>query len=541
MIKYIFIFLVGVFPLLSAPVEFRLSSKEVAKGEVLEIDAIASGTNSIQPTSKVYTEGRIKAVYSGIMTETKIINFNASQNTIIKFQIVETKPGKYKVPPITVTMQGNNYTIPEQYFVVSDRHPTPSSPSTNPFSGSPLNRFFEQKIESPWEEGDAFVRFQTSKSKVYLGEPIIGYFILYHKRTKVPYFERNPNESIEFPFFTSELLTGVQISYPKKVSLNQDGKEQEFYTSAYNREIYALTPLKVGKYQLGRTKFDLSINQRMQFLTKTLSVEPKEIEVELLPPGSPSSFSGEVGELEIRSEYSGLKVEKGNGWQYKVIVEGYGLCNRVKDPILDFIPSNFPGRILSLGVRRSQKFVAIKDGEFGFHCEAIFEYSVNIDSNSPAFYGEVSFFHPGLKNYDRKKVLFPELQVIPKSEDSKILEKGEDYSEIIYSFPGWKIFWTVSILSIAIGLGWYFMQNLRPKLARRLEYLLEIDKYSGSKSGLLLEDALIKNGYSTDEAKYFRSLRDKYVETKFTEIVRLLDYREKEILNQFIIQGDKNE
>jgi hypothetical protein len=541
MIRYILIFIIGVFPLLSAPVEFRLSSTEVGKGEILQIDAIASGTNSIHPTSKVFTEGRIKAVYSGIMTETKIINFNASQNTIIKFQIIETKPGKYKVPPITVTMQGVNYTIPDQYFVVSDRLPTPSSPANNPFLQNPLNRLFEQDIVSPWEEGDSFLRFEVSKNKIYLGEPIIGYFILYNKNSKIPFFERNPNESIAFPFFTSELLTGVEISYPNKVSVVKGGKEQEFYTAPYNREIYALTPLKVGKYRVGETKFDLSMNQRMQFLTKTLPVEPKEIEVEQLPPGAPPSFSGEVGEMEIRSDYSGMKVEEGSSWQYKAIVQGYGLCNRVKDPIIDYIPKHFPGRILSLGVQRSQKFIEIKSGEFGFSCEAIFEYSVNINSNSPAFYGEVSYFHPGLQNYDTKKVLFPKLEVIPKSHESLLVEEGEDYSEIMHRFPGWTIAWVIVSFSILLGCSWYYIQKLRPKQVKKFEYLLQLDKIAGSKSGLLLEEALKKNGYGMDGAKYFRELREKYIDVKFTEILTLLDYREKELLNQFITQGDKNE
>src|SRR5690606_28815161 len=129
-----------------------------------------------------------------------------------------------------------------------------------------------------------------------------------------------------FPFFTSELLTGVKISYPEEVAIDVDGKQALYNALPYNREIYALTPLKVGKFEIGSTKFDYTSSNRIHYMTHSIQSEPKSLEVIALPPNAPKSFTGEVGEMEVDTIYKGNHVELGEPWNFEIKINGFGLC-----------------------------------------------------------------------------------------------------------------------------------------------------------------------------------------------------------------------
>jgi hypothetical protein len=56
------------------------------------------------------------------------------------------------------------------------------------------------------------------------------------------------------------------------------------------------------------------------------------------------------------------EIQKGNIFRFSILIEGKGLCNRLTDPLLKFIPKSFPGKIESLKVERNKKFAEINKG-----------------------------------------------------------------------------------------------------------------------------------------------------------------------------------
>jgi hypothetical protein len=84
-------------------------------------------------------------------------------------------------------------------------------------------------------------------------------------------------------FFTSEHLPNVNISLPPKASL--DGGE--YYITPYNREIYALTALRKGKYSLGAAKFHIEGNPLSYFSPMIKESLKKTVEVLDLPSPKP--------------------------------------------------------------------------------------------------------------------------------------------------------------------------------------------------------------------------------------------------------------
>jgi len=109
------------------PIEFRISSVEVAINEPLIIEAISKTGSIPKPVRKQFELGSVIAIYSGIQTETKIINFKATSSTILKFTILQSQPGIYTIPPIQVEENGQIYQIPEQKFTVTKKQYQPPS------------------------------------------------------------------------------------------------------------------------------------------------------------------------------------------------------------------------------------------------------------------------------------------------------------------------------------------------------------------------------------------------------------------------------
>lgn len=533
---FFIIFVLTLFPLaiIADPIEFRISSAEVGINEPLIIEAISNSGAVPKPVRKKFELGKVTAIYTGIQTETKIINFKTSSSTILRFTIQHSQPGVYSIPPIQVEENGQVYQIPNQKFTVTKKQYQPPS--------NLLNRFFsgnESELTSGLDTESSHVKFHTSKSQIYLGEPIIGYFVFYNKKIRKPFFERNPNESISFPFFTSTLLSGVKINYPEQVELEFNGKTDKYFTNPYNREIFALTPIKVGNFKIGKTKFDFTNSQRIHFYTHTIDSTPKDIEVKPLPKGAPKSFTGEVGEYDMQVNLSKEKIVQGNPWSFSIEVKGVGLCNNFKDPILKALPKNFPGKIELLGSKRNQKFTEIGNQEYGFQCSIHFEYSLFLESDTSAFPIEISFFNARKSSYETIRKEIPELH-IKKFSANGSLQSEQD----VYDFSDQKansklrIYLILFSTAFSLGLVYYFVKKFKFSHSQnQKQYLLRIQNIAGQKTGILLEKILLERGFSVDEAKFWVELRKKYVGEKFTNIFSILETREKELLSKYI-EGD---
>lgn len=530
-------------------VEFRISSTEVSKGEPLIVEAIVSGTEKVDPTHQEFREGNVSAFYIGTMHETKIINFKTSQNTILKFQISHRIPGQYKVPPITVRVRGNDHTIPDIRFRVQDKvYANPSIPRST-FPGSQVPSFFgryleDEESEQPWGVGDSRVHFQVTKTKLYEGEPALGYFLFFHRYPTKPQFERNPNASISFPYFKTELLNGVYISHPEKISLaeGEGAQTREFFVYPYNREVYALTGLKQGKHIIGLTKFDFLPSGRFTLKSHSLDSIPATVEVLPLPQtGKPRSFTGEVGDFEVSTKSSTTTIPEGGSGTFHIRIAGKGLCDRFQDPLTPFLPDRFPGKIVHIGVRKEKMFQEISKGEFGFLCSAEFDYSVQIYANTPSFEGEVSFFQPGLGKYDTRRVVFPEFHWVERTKQTEeSIER--DYSQwgLKSNGLGWIGWIAILGLGVGCGVGYYFYQ-IHPKRMQIRIYLEGIQNRAGSKSGLLLEKALLSKGMTEEEAKFFRILREKYGDRDIPKLWNLLNNSEQDLIYKYSKKGEHND
>src|SRR6185295_5647325 len=92
------------------------------------------------------------------------------------------------------------------------------------------------------------------------------------------------------------VLPNSTISLPPRASLNGG----EYKIIPYDREVYALTALKKGKYQLGSAKFNVKGNLLSYFSPTLKKSLKKTIEVLDIPFPRPKNFSGEIGDYKIK-------------------------------------------------------------------------------------------------------------------------------------------------------------------------------------------------------------------------------------------------
>ncbi|MCB1177125.1 MAG: BatD family protein, partial [Leptospiraceae bacterium] len=344
----------------------KLSKSKIKKGEPLTLEIVVEGRPNLKVPNQVVKSGGVAAEYVGTEENISIINGRTSQRKKLKFRIVTSKDGKLKTPVIPVIVDGVSEDVASIPFEVSKEKYEPPQ-VTSPFDDFdfPFNRMRKKPKRTTSPSPDDFVvMFHTNRDYVYLGETLVGYYILFYKNTDGFYLQRDDYKLPDFPFFLSEMLYDVGIETPRETIYN--GKK--YSLQPYQKEIYALTPLRKGTFSLGNAKFSI-IDSGMEFDTsqKTIDSKPKNIKVFDLPSPSPPNFSGEVGVYKPFIELKKQTINLGETIPLILKVKGEGTGTLIKDPLANFCPNEECGaRITFLNENRNRKFIKLDENRYGF-------------------------------------------------------------------------------------------------------------------------------------------------------------------------------
>ncbi|TGN14563.1 BatD family protein [Leptospira ilyithenensis] len=514
-----FLFLVCVyFPIASLfgeEVSFRLSQDQILKGESLELVIRLSGDKPLKLLKNNYEANGVKAIYSGSGSETQIVNFKVSKSKILKFRILTEKPGKNKVPPVQVSVGTDIMTCPELYFTVEAKRPSNNTKR----NGSLFDRIFGDPSEEDEKAESPEVVFHTNKQKVYIGEPIVGYYVLYYKGFKQAYLERDPNLSISFPFFLAETLKQVTVQIDSTVIRN--GKEKN--TLVFEKEIYGLTPLKSGNFTIGSTNFIVGDSMRFGALQESIPVHTEKITVLDLPKGKPADYKGAIGDYLLSADYQSAKIKLGETFYFKIKVSGPGGGVGLDHPLeakkegLHFLSS-----------QKSKTFRQLSLGEYGFYSEIEYLYSFEPRTLGRISMGEVAihFFSPSSQSYQTKTLTLPDISVLPNS----LSKQSDSWKATKKANTDWTnnsyLIWFV-VLCIFIGVGTKITLRWKENTRAGLTIL---DQRVGSKKNQILNDYLIKKGVVPKDAEKIVELRSAFAEKSFSEIFRYCDKPTKRML-----------
>ncbi|TGK09060.1 aerotolerance regulator BatD [Leptospira fletcheri] len=501
-----FLLLLFSVPLIAGEPKFYLSQSRAELGDPVFAVFELEGATQVRLLEKEFHGKGIKAVYWGMEDNTTILNYKAYRKKMLKYRLVVSGPGKYEVPEISLELDGKRIRSASLVVEFGAKPPGPRGP------GSIWNRFFSNESEEGPADGDLKVVFQLDKKEVWMGQPLLGFYALYYRNSIRPYFDRDPSSSIEFPYFRSEILSGMSLNIPETVLY--DGVPYE--TFPYNKEFFVLTPLKPGEYSLGSTSFHLEGQLQSYFHMRTIRSVPGKIRVKPLLL-APPNFSGAVGRFRIETGGSPADSKLGEPFLLKLNLQGKGNLAPVQDPIRSSCgsPDCFPEITLVQSVPQ-REFKELDPGEYGFRLNYSYTYSVLPQKQGLWNRGTLSFvyFDPYLGNYSQLSISLPTVKVGPPAPplSESNAEKRKD--------AGWK-WWFWGFVALAVSCAAYLGLYQWKKIGKRVETLKRLDEWIGSKRGLVLKHSVLAKGLSEGEAALLADCKSK--EKALTEMYSKLD------------------
>ncbi|WP_201027617.1 BatD family protein [Leptospira borgpetersenii] len=453
-----------------------------------------------------FSNGDISVFYAGSEENTTIINFQVFRKRLLKFRIKASRQGVFTLPPVSIEVNGKKFVSDPLQIQVLERSKTVRR------GGSFFDRFFQFEEEDLPENADLKVIFQTSKKEAWIGEPIIGYFTLYYRDVRKPYFDRNPADSIQFPYFRSEVLSGVAVKVPDQVLY-----EGNIYDIAvYNKEIYSLVPLRAGEFHLGKTTFSLEGQLQSYFDMKTVTTTPSRIRVKELPKFE-GNFSGGIGEFKARVKIENdlNTIKTGDTLYLSVVIEGEGNLSSVTEPLAACKEEkNCSSEFTLYDTSKSWKFTELKTGGYGFYSVARFEYGIPMETVGVWRQEPMDFvyFNPDSGSYKTISLQIPSINVARAKKEFKGAESSSSNSE---EGKIRILFFAFGFLSVVIVAIWFYVQKLDSTFFISLPILFpvfgvpilkELDLQMGSKRGFVLRQFLLSKGISETDVSFLMEI-----------------------------------
>ncbi len=533
-------FLIFVSREVSAEPLVHLSKSKIKKGEPLQLELDFEGRPSLEVPQRVVTQNQVSVEYLGSQDNFSMVNGKVFQKRTLKFRVVTPKDGRLQTPAFTVIENGNSILIPPQTFEVTKEKYSNHAQNLDEFD-SLFDRVFgfQKRLGSYLPNlDDIHIVFRVNKNRVYIGETLVGYYLFFLRDMTGWFLERNQQVNPEFPFFTVELLSNVSIEAP----LTDEYNGVVYNLFPYQREVYALSPLRKGKYKIGKTNF-LIIDGALEslFSQKSIEAEPSEVTVLELPQPSPSNFSGEVGNYKVQVKVSSEQIYFGEPVQVNLEISGIGTGVLFNDPLTHHCKMyTCKARISFLGEKRDRNFTKVGEGRYAFKTNIQFQYSIFPLQEGTLDLGNLSinFFNPEVEEYQESTIQIPKIEVLPKVEISEEqIESEKNFYLPVLSFLllGSLIF---LLYNFKEDLLFYIQKIIHLQLhfldAQTLEKLQELDKLIGSKTGSLLKNYLYSKGFSSAFINKILQIKSEHSNKKLVDIYKTLKKEDKEELISLI-------
>ncbi|MDR1371247.1 MAG: BatD family protein [Dysgonamonadaceae bacterium] len=252
------------------------------------------------------------------------------------YTLVANKEGTFTIPPATIKVGNSEYKSNPVTIKVLPKDKADDAVAQQAQSGS----------ASGINNESLFVRMHVTKSSVYENEGFLVTFKLYSL------YDVRSFENIKFPEFEGFLSQDIELSQDR--SLIPDNYNGRNYLSFVLKQVI-LYPQRSGNITIGSGKYDVIVQIRNQqqvrsifdgFLDsyspvkKALTSAPVTINVKPLPAGKPASFSGALGDYNLKSSISSNNVKANEAITVKVNISGNGNIKLIRHPEIAF-PNDF--------------------------------------------------------------------------------------------------------------------------------------------------------------------------------------------------------
>ncbi|MFN1835795.1 BatD family protein [Balneola sp. MJW-20] len=306
-------------------VSAELSPDKIFVGEQVQLQLTISGKLSSidQPELPPIDGLEWLRNYTSRSSSYRIINGRPATETGFSYVLIAREAGNFSIPPITVLIDGENYSTEAISFQVIDRDDLPQdSEERNP---------------------DIYVRLEPSIEEPVVGQQVIADIALYFRDgIQVSSYQAAPGWKAE-GFWKEEL------DNPQRVSTTSEIINGVRYQRAKLLQ-YAIFPTKSGELTLSPFAITVSVRktrgQSMDIFSFgpnseriELETNPVTINVRALPEEGDFQFIGGVGEFSISREIVPEEALVGESIEIITTIKGTGNVPLVDKPDYDF-PEN---------------------------------------------------------------------------------------------------------------------------------------------------------------------------------------------------------
>ena len=285
----------------------------------------------------------------GSSTSIQMINgkvTRSSQNTYT-YILLPKKTGTFTLPAATATVQGN--VIHSRSFTVEvvSNGAAPQGQSAQqqqPQNQNPGGNVAPKPQSSSGD--DIFLRLSLGRKSVVVGEPVTAVLKLY-QRADIAGFE-----GAKFPNFNGFWSTETEA--PTNIQFQREQVGDNIYNSAVLRR-YVLIPQKSGALTIDPAELTCIVNVRTKRsrtgsifddffgddytqVKRTVKTAPLTVNVQPLPSGAPSSFTGGVGSFSVSASLSKDSLKTHDAASLLVTVSGTGNVTLLDAPKVQFPP-----------------------------------------------------------------------------------------------------------------------------------------------------------------------------------------------------------
>lgn len=277
-------------------------------------------------------------------SSTQIINGSVTSTSSITFTyiLMANTAGEYTIGGASIVADGNQMVSNSVKIKV-----LPQDQSSNSGQNSNNNSSVHSSSATSVSNQDLFITATASKTNVFEQEAFVLTYKIYTRESNL---QLNNAKLPDFKGFHSQEIE--MTTNAKWTPEHYQGRN--YYTTVYRQ--FVLFPQQSGKLYIDPAQFQMTVGKPVQSadpfdaffnggssvieIKKSIATPKIAINVNPLPAGKPSDFSGGVGEFTISSSINSKDLKTNDAITIKLVISGTGNLKLISNPEINF-PDDF--------------------------------------------------------------------------------------------------------------------------------------------------------------------------------------------------------
>ena len=279
-------------------------------------------------------------------SSTQIINGNVTSTSSITFTyiLMANTAGEYTISGASIVADGNQMVSNSVKIKVL---PQDQSSNGGQNGSSNNNSSIHSSSGTTVSNQDLFITATASKTNVFEQEAFVLTYKIYTRESNL---QLNNAKLPDFKGFHSQEIE--MTTNAKWTPEHYQGRN--YYTTVYRQ--FVLFPQQSGKLYIDPAQFQMTVGKPVQSadpfdaffnggssvveIKKNIATPKIAINVNPLPAGKPSDFSGGVGEFTISSSINSKELKTNDAITIKLVISGTGNLKLISNPEIKF-PDDF--------------------------------------------------------------------------------------------------------------------------------------------------------------------------------------------------------